>query len=96
MKLFLNLEMSEMNSKEKTSYRNKQNKIIEAWQKLRTNLLTARIEELSPSTYSCCLCGCDEDNIIYCQDGGQLPFIVILVVREFIGMYYSICHTNGR
>lgn len=70
----MNISVDMADQATKNIYREKREKINEAWSNLRSNLLSSRIEELSPASYFCCLCDSHEETIIFCQDCGPTAY----------------------
>ena len=58
-----------------SSYALKKQKLLEAWDSIRVNLLNVRLEEMAPASTLCCLCGVIQDcGIIRCQECGPSAY----------------------
>ncbi|XP_033734341.1 uncharacterized protein LOC117323311 [Pecten maximus] len=55
-------------------YSQKRKQLSDSWKAVREKLLAVRTEELSPSTFYCCRCGQQTDEIIRCKDCSHLAY----------------------
>ena len=59
---------------ESVCYREKQTKLFQKWESIRKALISARIEEMSPSSDICVLCSKHVENIVTCENCGPLAY----------------------
>ncbi|KAH3769859.1 hypothetical protein DPMN_171140 [Dreissena polymorpha] len=64
------------------SYSAKKEKLLKAWEAIRSKMLHTHIEEMSPATTCCVLCHSTVDNIIHCDTCGPNAFYCDLCCNQ--------------